>query len=311
MHLIHSLNEIRNLGDQLPSIGLTIGNFDGVHKGHQLMLQKIKEACEAKKLKLAVITFTPHPQKILHPEKVKFLISSYEQRRKIISQIGVDFLIEVPFTRDFSTLTPEEFLERFIFVYPNIDTFFLGYDFAFGANKKGDHSLVKSICDKKSVFVEVQSKYELDNMTISSSLIRSHISKGDFKLVNEILGRPFHLEGVVIKGEGRGKKIGFPTANIQPMDDLILPEKGVYVTKTHYKDMTFKSITNIGVNPTFKDDNIVNIETNIFDFNLDIYGEKIDVEFLHKVRNEKKFSTVNDLISQISTDVEFAKKYLT
>ncbi len=309
MHLIHNLNEIQKIESDVPNLGLTIGNFDGVHKGHQAMLKKIKKACEIKKLKLAVITFNPHPQKILNPEKIKFLISSYEQRRKIISQLGVDYLVEIPFTRDFSTLAPEEFLENFVFIYPNINTFFLGYDFAFGANKKGDHGVVKSICDKKSIFVEVQPKYEINNLIISSSLIRSEISKGDFNLVNSILGRPFHLEGVVIKGEGRGKKIGFPTANIQPMDDLILPDRGVYITKTHYRDMTFKSITNIGVNPTFKDDNILNIETNIFDFNLDIYGERIDIEFLSKVRNEKKFSTVNDLISQISMDVKMAKNF--
>jgi riboflavin kinase/FMN adenylyltransferase len=222
----------------------------------------------------------------------------------------VDYLIELKFTRDFSTLSPEEFLKSFLLNYPCLKDFYLGYDFAFGANKGGGYDLVRSLCSPRKIDVEIQPKYEFQNAVVSSSLIREKLLNGKIDEVDVILGRPFHLEGLVIKGEGRGKMIGFPTANIQVSEDLIVPQKGVYVTKTVYNNMIYKSITNIGNNPTFKDSNVLNIETNLFDFDTDIYGETIEIEFLHKLRDEKKFPTVNDLVNQIKLDVGLAKKML-
>lgn len=309
MKVLQSLSEIEKEFKDIPDIGLTIGNFDGVHLGHQELLNKIKKECQSKKQKFVVVTFVPHPQKILQPDRNRFLINSYAQRRSLLEAIGVDVLIELKFTRDFSTLDPEAFLNKFLLIYPRLKTFYLGYDFAFGANKEGDHDLVKSICEPKGIKVEIQPKFEFDQRTVSSSLIRELLSQGKIHEVNEVLNRPYHLEGVVVKGQGRGKKIGFPTANVQVGEDLMIPTKGVYITRTIYKGMTYQSITNIGNNPTFNDGMELHVETNLFDFDLDIYGEKIDIEFLHKIRDEKKFSTVNELIAQIKADVEIAKNY--
>lgn len=309
MKILQSLLDIK-IDSQHPDIGVTIGNFDGVHIGHRQLLKKIKEECNSKNLKFVVVTFNPHPQKILHPGKDHFLISSYDQRRQLLKKLGVDFLIEIMFTRDFSTLSPDEFLKEYILVYPKLKDFYLGYDFAFGANKQGGHDLVKSICLKSGIEVEIQPKFEFKGSVVSSSLIRERLISGRIDEVEEILGRPFNLEGVVVKGEGRGKKIGFPTANIQTSNDHLVPHKGVYVTKTNYQGMTYQSITNIGNNPTFKNGNQLHIETHIFDFDTDIYGETIEIEFLHKLRDEKKFPTVNDLIDQIKTDVGVAKDFL-
>jgi len=311
MKILHNLLDIPKDRDGYPPIGLTIGNFDGVHIGHRELLKKIKAECQSKNLLFVVVTFVPHPQKILQPDKERFLITSYEQRRTLLKRIGVDILIEMKFTRDFSTLKAEEFLSKYLLSYPNLKDFYLGYDFAFGANKEGDHDLVNSICHPKGVEVEIQPKYEFHGQVVSSSLIRERLLSGKIDEVENILQRPFHLEGVVVKGEGRGKKIGFPTANIQVSQDLIIPQKGVYVTRTIYKGMTYQSVTNIGNNPTFKDGNQLHIETNLFDFNMDIYGENLDIQFLHKLRDERKFPTVNDLITQIRTDVEAAKEYLS
>ncbi len=309
MNHLHSLLDIGQSGNY-PPIGLTIGNFDGVHIGHQQLLDKIRRECDQKKLRFVVLTFIPHPQKILQPEKERFLINSYEHRRKLLASHGVDDLVEIGFTRDFSTLSPDDFMKAYLFNYPELKNLYLGYDFAFGANKQGGFELAQSICKSRNITVEIQPKFESQKQVVSSSLIRDKISAGKMDGVSELLGRPFHLEGVVIKGEGRGKKIGFPTANIQVSKDLIVPTRGVYVTKTHYQGMTYKSITNIGHNPTFKDTLELNIETNIFDFDFDIYGETLDISFLHKVRDERKFPTVNDLITQIKHDVEFAKSWL-
>lgn len=310
MKILHNLLDIPKDNGQWPAIGLTIGNFDGVHIGHRELLKKIKAECQSKNLLFVVVTFIPHPQKILQPDKERFLINSYEKRRNLLSELGVDILVEMKFTRDFSTLKGEEFLSKYLLTYPNLKDFYLGYDFAFGANKEGDHDLVNSICHPKGVEVEIQPKFEFNGQVVSSSLIREKLHAGNIDEVESILQRPFYLEGVVVKGEGRGKKIGFPTANIQVSQDLIVPQKGVYVTRTIYNGMTYQSVTNIGNNPTFKEGNQIHIETNLFDFNTDIYGEHLDIQFLHKIRDEKKFPTVNDLISQIRADVETAKSFL-
>lgn len=310
MKILHNLLDIPRHNNSWPYIGLTIGNFDGVHLGHRQLLTKIKGDCEARNLLFVVVTFVPHPQKILQPDKERFLINSYEQRRVLLKELGVDILIEMKFTRDFSTLKAQDFLSRYLLAYPGLKNFYLGYDFAFGANKEGGHDLVNSICHPRGISVEIQPKFEKDGQVVSSSLIRQKIISGQVDQVEPMLQRPFHLEGVVVKGEGRGKKIGFPTANIQVSQDLIVPEKGVYVTRTIYKGMTFQSVTNIGNNPTFKDTNSLHIETNLFDFNNDIYGEVLDIQFLHKLRDERKFPTVNDLIGQIKADVESARNYL-
>jgi riboflavin kinase/FMN adenylyltransferase len=311
MKILQNLLDIPLVNGSYPEIGLTIGNFDGVHLGHRELLKKIKLQCETKNLLFVVVTFIPHPQKILQPEKERFLINSYEQRRNLLRDLGVDILIEMGFTRDFSTLSPELFLKNHLFNYPKLKDFYLGYDFAFGANKQGDYDLVKSLCRPLSVEVEIQPKFEFHGVVVSSSLIRERVISGKINEVEEMLARPFHLEGVVVKGEGRGKKIGFPTANIQVSADLIVPNRGVYVTRTIYKGMTYNSITNIGHNPTFKDSLQIHVETNIFDFDFDIYGENLEIEFLQKIRDEKKFPTVNDLIAQIKDDVAFSKKFLS
>lgn len=311
MKILQSLLEIPKTGEGHPEIGLTIGNFDGVHLGHRELLKKIKIECVQKKLLFVVVTFIPHPYKILSPDKERFLISSYEQRRALLASLGVDYLVEIGFTRDFSTQNPQDFLSEYLLTYPGLKKFYLGYDFAFGANKQGGFDLVKRLCSPLNIEVEVQPKFEVDNKVVSSSLIREKLSQGLINEVATLLVRPFHLEGVVIKGEGRGKRIGFPTANIQISSDLIVPSRGVYVTRTIYKGMTYNSVTNVGHNPTFKDTDQIHIETNLFDFESDIYGEKIEIEFLHKLRNEKKFPTVNDLIAQIKDDVDSAKKILS
>ena len=311
MKVLNNLNEIpRSEQNEYPAIGLTIGNFDGVHVGHRQLLKKIKNLCHDKQHKFVVVTFIPHPHKILHPDKDRFLLNSYEQRRALLKELGVDILVEMNFTRDFSTLKPEDFLSKYLLSYPNLKNIYLGYDFAFGANKEGGHDLVNSLCKPFGVEIEIQPKFEFQGKVVSSSLIREKLSSGKIDEVEALLQRPFHLEGVVVKGEGRGKKIGFPTANIQVSKDLIVPHKGVYVTRTIYNGMTYNSVTNIGNNPTFKESNQLHIETHMLDFDTDIYGEVLEIQFLHKLRDEKKFLTVNDLISQIKDDVLAAKSYL-
>ncbi len=286
---------------------VTIGNFDGVHLGHQSLLENLLEDAKKNQRELVVVTFVPHPLTILKNAK-RFLLNSYEERRELLSSVGVKYLVELNFTRDFSFQTPEDFLEGYILANKDIESFYLGYDFAFGANKKGDHEFVRNYCKEKDLEVNIQEKFQKGEHTFSSTLVRDCLNEGKTLKVKDYLGRPYFLKGRVIKGAGRGKQIGFPTANI-PLDFYrIPPQNGVYSTRCYFRNCSYLSITNVGFNPTFKDEKSLNIETNIFDFDGDLYGEEIKVEFYTKIRDEKKFNSVNELIEQISKDVKYRRQ---
>ncbi|MBY0516198.1 MAG: bifunctional riboflavin kinase/FAD synthetase [Bacteriovoracaceae bacterium] len=292
-----------------PGLTITFGNFDGVHSGHRKLIQLIKSESQKSGTKLAVMTFVPHPRKILQANASRFLISSYMKRREILSELGVDYLIELPFTRDFSTQNAKDFLDKYVLSYPAIKSMYLGWDFAFGANKAGDSELVKEHCKKTNISVYECPAYETNSSKVSSSIIRSLIETGDISSANDLLGRPFSLSGIVIKGEGRGKKIGIPTANLQIDRDLLIPATGVYVTQTSFSGMNYRSVTNVGHNPTFSEDRALSVETHIIDFNGDIYGENIEVNFYSRIRSEMKFSSVNELVAQVRKDIDFSSEF--
>jgi riboflavin kinase/FMN adenylyltransferase len=289
---------------------VTIGNFDGVHSGHREFLAQIKNDCIRDHAKFVIVTFIPHPLQILKSH-TGFLINTYEERRELLASVGTDYLLEIDFTRDFSTLSPDMFLENFIFSFGGISKIYLGHDFAFGANKAGDFNLAKKFCALKNTELVLQKEFKVNEKIVSSTHARTSILSGDFVVANELLGRPYFLSGRVIKGEGRGKKIGFPTANIGYSKDLIIPAKGVYVSKVKIKDMIYNSITNIGINPTFNNGDEIHVETHLLNFSMDIYGEEIRVMFFKKLRDEKKFSSVNDLVGQISSDINLALSYFS
>lgn len=289
-------------------VDITIGNFDGVHAGHLEFLTHIKENANQDNAKFVVITFVPHPLQILKAQS-GFLINTYLERRELLEKSGVDYLLEIDFTRDFSTLSPEEFLEKHVFISQGINKIYLGYDFAFGANKSGDFHLAKKMADERGIKLVLQKEFKVASSPVSSTQVRASIATGDIENVNKLLGRKYFISGRVIKGEGRGKLIGFPTANLGYEKDLMIPAKGVYITQVKVKNMTYNSVTNIGINPTFNTGYEIHVESHLLDFSHDIYGEEIRVTFIKKIRDEKKFSSVNDLVAQISLDAEAAREY--
>ena len=307
MIVIKNISELNDIYSE-EHIQITIGNFDGVHVGHREFLSRISQDCKNSKCKFVVITFVPHPVQILKAQS-GFLINTFNERRELLSHCGVDYLLEVDFTRDFSTLLPEAFLEKYVFSFLGIQKIYLGHDFVFGANKSGDYKLAKSLCEKENVKLILQDEFLLNNHSVSSSVVRSAISRGKVEEVIALLGRPYFLSGRVIKGQGRGRQIGYPTANIYYGKELIIPAIGVYISQTTIHDMTYNSLTNIGINPTFNNGIEINIETHLLDFDRDIYGEEVRVSFLSKIRDEKKFSSVNDLVCQIDNDVQTAKHF--
>ncbi|HLE12014.1 MAG: riboflavin biosynthesis protein RibF [Bdellovibrionales bacterium RIFOXYD12_FULL_39_22] len=303
---------IANIGEIKSDAGLVIGNFDGVHLGHQSLLAEVVASCQKSKLATVLVTFWPHPKLVLTPKR-DFLINSPEEKRELLSALGIDYLMEIEFTRDFSDLLPEKFLDQYIFPPGNnfsVKKLFIGHDFTFGKNKGGDHAFVENYCSLKKIAIEIEAEFAKEGVAISSSVIRHYLKAGNIEMANQLLGRLFLLAGRVIKGDGRGRMLGFPTANIQISTERLIPPFGVYVTQTKAgASKIYNSITNIGTNPTFKAGNIINVETNIFDFDKDLYGEEISVAFIKRLRSEKKFPSANDLIYQITADVSAARNH--
>ncbi len=307
MIIVKDLKELKTKYNE-DKIHVTIGNFDGVHSGHREFLSQIKKDCVQEHAKFVIVTFIPHPLHILKAQ-TGFLINTYAERRELLAEIGADYILEIDFTRDFSTLNPEVFLEKYIFAFDGIAKIYLGHDFAFGANKTGDFNVAKKFCDSRKTVLVLQKEFKVGSHAVSSTEVRNAIQAGDMPTANQLLGRDYFLSGRVIKGEGRGKKIGFPTANLGYSKDLIIPAKGVYITKVKIKDMVYNSITNIGVNPTFNTGYDVHVETHLLDFAQDIYGDEIRVSFIKKLRDERKFPSVNDLVDQIASDVNQTRDY--
>lgn len=305
MKVIQSLNQIPG-GEK---VGLTVGNFDGVHLGHQDLLRRIKHSCLKQEAKLVVMTFVPHPLAVLSPNSLE-LINSYEERRYLLENLGIDYLYEVEFTRDLSLLSPEEFMQSYLLAHQGLSTLYLGYDFAFGANKKGDYQFASDFCRDLNVNVENCSELKVVDQKVSSSVVREALRQGDVKKAKELLGRPFFFRARVEKGAGRGAQIGFPTANLQALNHRVKLKKGVYVTQTRLRGETYFSVTNVGVNPTFhSNEGTIRIETFILDFSSDIYGEEIEVIFHARLRDEKKFSSVEELKLQIALDVKSSYQF--
>lgn len=309
MRVVSSLKEIIGVAGEAPDIAITIGNFDGVHRGHQTLLRQLKDHTSPRGLALVAVTFSPHPRKILQAPNEGFLLCGQNQRRRWLSEAGVDWIVELPFTRDFSTLSAEDFLDRHILVHKSLREIYLGWDFSFGANKSAGAAEVRAHCAKLPITVEVCQRYNISGVQVSSSMIRQDLAAGKVKEAQEMLGRPFTLEGLVVKGEGRGKRLGVPTANLQLESDIMLPARGVYVTETVSRGMVYRSVTNVGKNPTFKDDGPSWVETHILDFDGDIYGEPLEVRFLKRLREEKKFSSVEELLKQIHFDIGLARAH--
>jgi len=302
MKIFKTIHEIENV-----DFGLTIGNFDGFHLGHQQLLKEAQEECRRNNLKLVVLTFNPHPVIILHG-KENYLLNTPQEKRAILEKAGVKSLIEMHFDRDFSTLAPAVFLDKHITTKKGLKKVFVGHDFALGANKAGDSKFLENYFRSKSIEFIKCNQFKMNNDGISSSRIRESLKIGKVDEASIYLGRDFFISGPVIKGVGRGKKIGFPTANVLINKERIIPSCGVYATITDVNGMKYNSVTNIGKNPTFGDIGEICIETHILDFSNDIYGETLNISFKKHLRNEQKFKSVNDLISQIKVDIQTSKK---
>lgn len=292
---------------------ITIGTFDGVHLGHQKIIENLISRAKDVGGESVLMTFSPHPRIVLFPDSHNLqLIQTEAEKMKKLATTGIENCIIFPFTFEFSRLSAMEFVRDILVNTIKIDTIIIGYDHQFGRNREGNiHYLkdISSIYDFKAVEIPVK---EIDAVNVSSTKIRRAIIEGEIELANQYLGNPYTLEGNVIQGNQLGRKIGFPTANIQINDTTkIIPGNGVYFVKINYKNSRLNGVMNIGTRPTISHVAENRIEIHIFDFNEDIYNCEINVEVLMKVRDEKKFNTIEQLSDQIEQDVLDARNYFS
>lgn len=288
---------------------LTIGAFDGVHLGHRHLIGSVVKRARALECQSAVLTFDPHPDLVIHPERQRLYLTSLDERIELIERIGVDVLVLLPFTTATKALGAREFMEQ-ICRSLALRELWVGWDFALGRRREGDMPRLREIGQALGYSVHPVEPLLLDGHSVSSSRIRAVLNEGDVAAAAKLLARPFAVSGVVAQGDRRGRTIGFPTANLAPDKTHVLPADGVYVCRAQLAGETYGAVTNIGVRPTF-DGTGRKVETYLLDFTGDIYGETLRVEFLHRLRGEKKFAGVNELVAQITSDTSAARAWLT
>ncbi|MFH1873847.1 MAG: bifunctional riboflavin kinase/FAD synthetase [Pseudomonadota bacterium] len=298
-----------SLAHPLTKAVVALGNFDGVHLGHQYLLAQARKRAEELQGQLVVYTFSPHPAHVLAPQKDLPLIQTPKQKLRTLENLGVDVCIVEKFSKEFALERPENFVKNILMDLVGAVAVVVGYDFTFGFHRSGSVEQLEALGEKYLLEVEIVPAKFLDEMLLSSSKIRTYIREGEVGAALKMLGRPYTLVGKVIKGEGRGGQLGFHTANIEP-ENMLLPGSGVYLTKTKietHPDQWWKSVTSIGFNPTFHQGHR-SIETHLLDFEEQVVDKKIEVEFLDKIRDQIAFSAEKDLSKQIGKDVEMARK---
>jgi riboflavin kinase / FMN adenylyltransferase len=290
-----------------PSVAL--GNFDGVHLGHQKILKRTAQTAHRKNRDAMVYTFDPHPRVVLKIAPEIRRITTLRERSEILEHLGINVLVLAEFTPDYANQTPEDFSRHLLSEELGAEDIFIGANYRFGKNRSGNAETLRTLAPELGFRVHVIEPVIVDDARVSSSRIRDHLIKGDIGEANRLLGREFTVEGRVVHGHHRGKKLGFPTANIKP-DEKLHPPDGVYAAYCRVSGRMLPAVMNIGSNPTFKARK-VSYEVHILDFEEDLYGESIKVYLVDRLRAEETFESVDELVTQIRRDVEKARSMLT
>ena len=302
---IRSLNELK-----LSKTYLTIGVFDGVHCGHQKIISALTKDAKKNGAKSLVISFYPHPAEVLGKrQNVKYLTLP-EEKAEILEKMGVDILLTHPFSPKVAVRSPKEFMQE-ILENAKIEKLLIGYDFAFGKNRIGNADYLEKLGMELRYTLWTFQPVSSGSTIVSSSRVRDALRNGRVRDAHQLLARPYTLRGFVIRGDERGRKINVPTANIEVSPEKLVPKNGVYATLAVLHGVKYPAVTNIGIRPTFTPDKErANIETHILDFNEDIYGKELKLEFIMRLRDEKKFASVDELLKQIGEDIKKAESVL-
>jgi len=304
MRLFHGTD---NAGIHRPTV-LTLGVFDGLHLGHQLIMQTVVERARAAGAVPTVITFDPHPRAVLHPESAPPLLQTFDQKIEAFGVLGIEQTIVVRFTKEFSSIRAADFLSDVLVDRLHAKEVYLGKGFAFGHSREGNIDLLKRVGAELGFVAGEVPEVKLRGARVSSSKIRGLLAAGHVNLARRMLGRPYGVEGRVERGAERGHKLGFPTANLHP-HNRVIPRNGVYVTGTLIDGQWRRSVTNVGLRPTFGDALEPSVETFVLNWDGDLYGDVIRVRFLYRLRDERKFNSIDELKTQITRDVDRANSY--
>ena len=297
-------------GWDLHDARVTIGSFDGVHRGHQLIIRRLVESARGAGAPAVVITFYPHPAVVLGKKANHYYLSHPAEREEMLKELGIDEVITLAFSRELAALSPEEFLTP-LKSHLGMKELWVGYDFALGRNRAGNTQRLSELGEEFGYELKLLDPFQQDDKVISSSLIRDCLANGDMEAANNMLGRTYSLTGNVVVGDGRGRQIGFPTANLSFWEEKLVPRNGIYAGWAWVEGRRYGTAINIGLRPTFGDDLLhARVEPFILDFDRDIYGEEIRVEFVKFLRPEARYDSIDRLIAQIFKDVENTREVL-
>ncbi|MBI5049501.1 MAG: bifunctional riboflavin kinase/FAD synthetase [Nitrospirae bacterium] len=300
---------IENISEKFPYPALTIGNFDGIHLGHQTIFSKLVERAKERNGTSIVFTFDPHPLRIIAPERAPRLLTTFKDKINLIKAFGIDVIICANFTSEFAHIKAEDFVKDVLVKAVGVKEIFIGSNYQFGKGRKGSPELLRSMGKEYGFDVTIMGEIKLNDVTISSSKIRTLIAKGKVEDASIYLGRYYSVEGVVIEGAKRGKRLlDIPTANIATFNEL-LPKDGVYAVTVNLEGKTHGGAANIGYNPTFEDKRF-SFEVHLLDFNSELLGKSLRVNFIKRIRDEARFSTTDELALQIKKDIEETRQIL-
>ena len=300
MQVFNQISQTTNLKNTI----VTIGTFDGVHLGHQKIIKRLLELKQQQGGETLLFTFDPHPRKVISPNENNLqLITTTQEKCELLKQFGIDNVLVYPFTKEFAQTQAKDYVSEIISKGLKTKTLVIGYDHHFGSNREGNIDTLKELCIDYNFDVEEISAQEINQLNVSSTRIRKAIADGDVQTANEFLGYRFFMTGVVVKGKQLGRTIGYPTANVFIENaDKLIPKIGVYAVNVFHKEKAYKGMLNIGTNPTTDADNKIKIEVNIFDFDFEIYGDEIKLEFVKRIRNEEKFANLEELKNALAND---------
>jgi len=303
MQLVESLEALQHISYQKPVLAL--GNFDGVHLGHQAIFrQTVARACEIGGTSM-VFTFEPHPLHVLAPEKAPLLLTTFSQKMRLIAALGISIGIRVAFNETFARQQPLDFIREVLCQSIGVHDLIVGYDFRFGHRRAGTTTVLQEHATVYGYQVTVVPPITREDIVVSSSNIRRLLHEGQVEAAARLLGRSYSIEGPVVEGYRRGAALGFPTANVRSVN-AIVPRTGVYAVRVMWKDRTYAGVANVGYNPTFGNQ-ALSVEAHLFDFAADLYGETVCIVFVARIREERKFASVDELVAQIACDVQQAR----
>lgn len=300
----------RNLAEyhEKTPLALSLGMFDGVHLGHQTLINQLKKLASQNNEETAILTFWPHPRKVFKPNDDLKLLSTIDEKIDLFEKEGLDKVFVKSFDDDFINLTGEEFIRKILSEKLNVKHIIIGYDHKFGKNQSGDFELLKKLSHELNYEVAQIGAVSLDEVSVSSTKIRKALEEGNIKLANEMLSYNYSISGEVIEGDKIGRKLGFPTANIRVSDIKLLPKSSAYIVKVKVGENDYSGMLNIGLRPTVNGTKM-QTEVYILDFNENIYNQNITIEFIDFLRGERKFNGIDELVAQLKNDEEFCRNY--